>query len=151
MGHRPEDAGTRERGEHRTGVADQAHAIAGVAAGRDGVNGLDRRVAALLHQLEEQRGQQVREARLEARLDLRMHLPERYGAGLLPLLIVDEHRGEGGASPSSTVAARRYRSSGTHRRKHWYRWAQLSSVKLIWTSPSHRCWPVPDPRVTNRK
>jgi len=28
-------------GEHRTGVADQAPAIAGVAAGRDGVNGLD--------------------------------------------------------------------------------------------------------------
>ncbi len=36
---------------------------------------------------------------------------------------------------------------------HWYRWAQLTSVKLSdgRTSPSHRCWPVPDPRVTNRK
>ena len=40
-------------------------------------------------------GQQVRQAELEARLDLRMHLPERHRAGLLPLLIIDEHRGQG--------------------------------------------------------
>ena len=47
-----------------------------------------------LHQLEEHRGQQVRQAGLEARPDLRMHLPERYRAGLLPLLIIDQHRGQ---------------------------------------------------------
>ena len=57
---------------------------------------MDRRVGALLHQLEEHRGQQVCEAGLEARLDLRMHLPERYRAGLLPLLIIDQHRGQRG-------------------------------------------------------
>ena len=57
-------------------------------------NGLDRRVGAPLHQLEQRRGQQLREAGLEARPDLRVHLPERYGAGLLPLFIIDEHRGQ---------------------------------------------------------
>src|SRR5580693_1982437 len=39
-------------------VADQAEAIACVAAGHKGVNGLDRRIAALLHQLEQRRGPQ---------------------------------------------------------------------------------------------
>src|SRR5215471_19118816 len=37
---------------------------------------------------------------------------------------------------------------------HWYRWAQLTSLGLSWMSPemspSHRGWPVPDPRVTYR-
>jgi len=40
----------------------------------------------------------------------------------------------------------------TPRRRHWYRRAQLSSLILEpeRMSPSHRCWPVPDPRVTIR-
>jgi hypothetical protein len=49
-------------------------------------------------------GQQAREAGLQARSDLRMHLPERYQAGLLPLLIVDEHRGQGALRNLEVVA-----------------------------------------------
>ena len=38
-----------------------------------------------------------------------MHLPERYGAGLLPLLIIDEHRGQGTLRNLEVVAPQAFR------------------------------------------